>query len=133
MREGESHHISLNLTLSKDFIKRALHVDDYHRSNDYLEAELQAPGLNVDGEKRRRIFEASPLPIISWTCHFPTSGIQAITLMLHVVKSDNSRHLIFMQRRDIEVDSLMNIAWMPILAVVVPIIIAVVQILFKTG
>ncbi|HXY88581.1 MAG TPA: hypothetical protein VEG44_09080 [Candidatus Acidoferrales bacterium] len=131
VREGESHHIFLNLTLSKDFIKRASHIDDRYRSNEYLEAELQAPGLIVDGEKRIRIFEDAPLPIISWTCHFPTIGIQKIAIMINLVKSDHSRRLIFMQRRDIKVDSLMNIAWMPALAVVTPVLIAIAQIVFK--
>ena len=133
VREGESHSISLDLTLSKDFVKRALHIDDHYKSNDYLEAELQAPGLNVDGEKRLRIFEASPLPVISWTCHFPTSGIQTITLMIRVVKSDNSRHVIFMQRRNVKVDSFMNISWAPVLAIVTPILVAVAQGLLKIG
>jgi len=38
-----------------------------------------------------------------------------------------------MQRRDIKVDSLMNIAWMPALTVVTPVLIAIAQIVFKTG
>jgi hypothetical protein len=133
VREGESHSISLDLTLSKDFVKRALHIDDRYKSNDHLEAELQAPGLNVDGEKRLRIFEASPLPVISWACHFPTSGTQTITLMIRVVKLDNSRHVIFMLRHNIKVDSFMNISWMPVLAIVTLVIIAVAQVLLKIG
>jgi hypothetical protein len=133
VREGGSHSISLDLTLSKDFVKRALDIDDCYKSKDHLEAELQAPGLNVDGEKRLRIFEASPLPVISWTCHFPTSGTQTITLMIRVVKLDNSRHVIFMQRRNVKVESFMNISWMPVLAIVTPVLIAVAQVLLKIG
>jgi hypothetical protein len=127
VREGESHSISLDLTLSKDFTS----CDYLCKSNDYLEAELQAPGLNVDGEKRLRIFETSCLSIISWTCHFPTSGVQTITLMIRVVKSNNSRHVIFMQRRNIKVNSLMNISWLPMAMIMAPILAAVVQVLLK--
>ena len=133
VREGESHSISLDLTLSKGFVKRASHVEDHHTSSDYLEAELQAPGLTIDGEKRSRVHETSPLPVITWTCHFPTSGIQTINLLIRVIKPDNSRHVIFMQRRNIKVDSFMNISWAPALAIITPILIAVVQILLKIG
>lgn len=133
VREGESHSISLDLTLSKDFMKRALHSDDHYKSDDYLEAELQAPGLNVDGEKQLRIFETSPLPVILWTCHFPISGIQTITLVIRVVKVDHSRHVIFMQRRKVKVDSFMSISWAPVLAIVTPVLVAVAQGLLKIG
>lgn len=131
VREGESHGISLTLTLSKGFVKRALDIDNHYRSNDYLEAELQAPGLNVDSEKRLRIFETHPLPVISWTCHFPASGIQTITLMIRVVKSDNSRHVIFMQSRNVKVDSFMSASWMPIAVLIAPILATVTQLLLK--
>jgi hypothetical protein len=131
VRAGESHDISLDLTLSKGFVKRASDTDDRYKSNDYLEAELQAPGLNVDGEKRVRIFETSSLPILSWTCHFPSSGIQTITLMLRVVKADTSRHVIFMHRRNVKVDSLLSISWAPVAMLITPILAAVVQVLLK--
>jgi hypothetical protein len=131
VREGESHSISLDLKLSKGFVKRALDIDDHYKSNDYLEAELQAPGLNVDGEKRLRIFETSSLPVASWTCYFPTSGVQTITLMIRVVKSDNSRHVIFMQSRNVKVNSLMNISWVPICILTAPFLAAAVQVLLK--
>lgn len=131
VRAGESHGISLDLTLSKGFVKRASDTDDRYKSNDYLEAEIQAPGLNVDGEKRVRIFETSSLPVISWTCLFPTSGIQTITLLLHIVKSDTSRHVIFMHRRNVKVDSLLSISWAPTAMLLAPILAAVVQVLLK--
>jgi len=63
----------------------------------------------------------------------PTSGIQTIKLMIRVVKPDNSRHVIFMKRRNVKVDSFMNISWAPALAIVTPVLIAVAQALFKIG
>lgn len=131
VREGESHSISLDLKLSKGFVKRPSHVEDHHTSSDYLEAELQSPGLTVDGEKRSRVHETSPSTVITWTCHFHTSGIQTINLLLRIIRPDNSRHVIFTQKHNVKVDSFMNVSWAPALAIIVPILIAIVQILLK--
>jgi len=131
VREGESHSTSLDLTLSKDFVKRTSHVEDHYASRDYLEAELQSPGLTVDSEKRSRVHETSPLSVITWVCHFPTSGIQTINLVLRVIKPDNSKHVIFTQRENVKVDGFMSASWVAAISIVSPILIAAVQILLK--
>lgn len=127
VRAGHSYHISFDLTPSKGFVKRASHVEDHYASSEYLEAELQAPGLTVDGEKQSRVHETSPLPVITWTCYFSASGIQTINLLIRVIKPDNSRHLVFRQHHTVKVDNLLNISWAPMLAFISPILVALVQ------
>ncbi|MGZ4940471.1 MAG: hypothetical protein ACXVIF_07050 [Halobacteriota archaeon] len=131
VRTGHSYHIALDLTPSKGFMNRASHVEDHHASREYLETELQAPGLTVDGEKLSRVHETSPLPVTMWTCHFSESGIQTINLLIRVIKPDNSRHLVFRQHHIVEVDNLLNISWAPIAILIAPILAAVVQALLK--
>ena len=65
VRTGHSYHMVLDLTPSKGFMKPASHVEDHHASSEYLETELQAPGLTVDGEKLLTFQETSPLPVIT--------------------------------------------------------------------
>ncbi len=131
VRAGDSHSISLDLTLSKGFVKRASPVEDYHASSDYLEAELQAPGLTVDGDKQSRVHEISPLPVITWTCHFSASGNQTINLLIRVIKPNNSRHLVFRHHHTVKVNSLFSISWAPIVAFITPFLVIVVQVVLK--
>lgn len=132
VRAGESYRISFDVELSKDFTRRLSFMDDPYKSDSFLEAELQAPGLNIDSEKRLRIHETSSLPIITWTCHFPTSGIQTINLVINEIRlPDYSRHVIFMQEREVKVDSFLSISGELVLTVVTPILIAVAQVLLK--
>lgn len=131
VRKGHSHHIVLDLTLSKGFMKRASHVEDNYTSDEYLETELQAPGLTVDGERLSRIHQTSPLPVITWTCLFSASGIQTINLLIRVIKPDNSRHLVFRQHHTVEVDNILNISCGAIVMLIAPILAVVVQALLK--
>jgi len=131
VRTGHSHHIVLDLTLSKGFMKRASHVEDNYASSEYLETELQAPGLTVDGERLSRVHETSPLPVITWTCLFSASGIQTINLLIRVIKPDNVRHLVFRQHHTVAVDNILNISWGPIAMIIAPILAVVVQVLLK--
>jgi hypothetical protein len=127
VRVGNSLSVSLDLTLSKDFVS----TDHLCKSSDYLETELQAVELKVDGEKRVRICETSPLRIAGWNCSFPTSGTHTMNLLINVVKRDNSRHLVFMQNHTVKVDSLLSISWAPILALITPILATVVQTMLR--
>jgi len=131
VRTGHSYHMVLDLTPSEGFMKRASHVEDHHASREYLETELQAPGLTVDGEKLLTFQETSPLPVITWTCHFRESGIQTISLLIRVIKLDNSRHLVFRQHHTVVVDNLLNISWAPIAILISPILAAAVQALLR--
>ena len=131
VRTGHSYHIALDLTPSQGFLKRASHVEDHHAFNEHLETELQAPGLAVDGEKLSRVHETSPIPVLTWTCHFSSSGIQTINLLIRVIKPDNSRDLVFRQHHTVEVDNLLNISWAPVAMVIAPMLAAVVQALLK--
>jgi len=138
VRENDSHTVSLELKLSKDFLKRGSHVNEQRSRNnfsctssDYLEAELQAVGINVDDQKRLRICENSLLPITTWSCSFTKSGIHTMNLMISIVTPDNSRRLIFMQNHAVNVDSFLSISWAPIVTLVTPILIVIVQVLLK--
>ena len=135
VRVDTSHNISLELKLAADFIGRASKIDYPYKSTDYLETELQGVGLNVDGEKRLRIYETSPLPITTWSYSFIKSGIQTITLLITVVKTpDNSRDVVFTQKREVNVDSVLSniiASWVPAFALITPILVVVVQTLLK--
>jgi len=127
---GDSHSIPLDLTLSEGFASGG-HLG---KSNEYLEAELKAVGLEFDGEKRVRILEGSPLSVIIWNCRFVESGNYTIDFLLHLVKpSNNSRHLIFSHTHDVNVTSILSVSGAPVLALVVPIVVAVVQALLKVN
>jgi hypothetical protein len=128
VRVGDSHSILLDLKLSESIVKRASGTDGSCESSDYLEANLQAAGLNVDGESRQRICEDSPLPTTIWNCSFPSSGIQTINLLIDEVKSvRNRRHVVFAQKHEIKVDNFLGVSWKPVLALVTPFLAAVVS------
>lgn len=135
VRVDTSHSISVELKLAKDFLGRSSKTEYPYKSSDYLEAELQGVALNVDGEKRLRVYETSPLPIITWSYSFVKSSIQTITLMMTVVKTlDNSRDVVFTQKNEVYVDSVLNnlvISWVPALALITPILVVVVQTLLR--
>ena len=122
---GDSHSISLDLTLSKDFVS----TDHLCKCSDYLEAELQAVGLKVDGEKRLRICETSPLLITGWNCIFPSSGTHTMNLMINVVKRDSSRSLIFMQEHAVKVEGFLSGSGGSILALLTPFFLTIIQFL----
>lgn len=132
VRVGYSYNIPLDLGLSKDFKKRP-HGDCSYTRGDCLEVELQGVELKIDGEKRLKICDASPLLTTTWNCSFPTSGNHAMNLMINVVKQDNSRHLIFTQAQDIEVSSLLSVSWAPVFTLVVPSLTAVMNALKVSG
>ena len=123
VRMDDSHNISLDLTLSEDFVS----TDNLCKSGDYLEAELQGVELKVDGEKRLKICEASPLPITGWNCSFATPDTHTMNLIINTVKRDNSRGLIFKYAHDVKVHSFWSVSLVPILTLVIPILVAVIQ------
>lgn len=132
VRVGDSHHIPLDLTFSKDFVERCSHVEDPHASGEYLEAELKGVGLEVDSEKRLRICETSPLPVTTWNCRFSKSGTHTINLFINLVTPPNNlRHLIFMHHDTVKVNSLFSISWAPIVAFITPILVIMMQVLLK--
>lgn len=137
VRIGDSYSVPLDLTLSECFKSGFYHHTNgrHHykrRSSDYLEAELQAVGLKVDGEKRVQIYETSQIPLTTWNCRFVESGTHTINIMIHLVKSyNNSRNLIFSKTHDVKVSSLLAASLLPALTLVVPIVVVVVQALLK--
>ena len=124
VNKGDSYNIPLDLTISEDFSGYYLSKT----SSDYLEAELQAVGLEVDGEKQVRIYETSQIPLTTWNCRFAESGIHAINFMIHLVKpSNNSRSLIFSQTHDVKVRSFLSASLLPVLTLIIPILVVVLQ------
>ena len=133
VRVGDSHSISLYLKLSNDFVSRACSGNCSYESGDYLEAELQAIELKVDTDKKRlKVCETSPIPITNWNCSFPTPGWHTINLMINVVKQiDNSRDIVFAQQHNVKVESLLNASIAPMVAIITPVLIALVQAFLK--
>ncbi len=131
---NDSYCVPLSLRLSKSFLKRGSLENFRYDSNDYIEAELQGVGLEVDSDKRSKICEDSPLPITTWSCCFIKPGIQTITLTINAVKSsNNSRHVLFVQKHAVKVNSFRNISLAPALAIITPILITVLQAFLKAG
>jgi len=115
---GDSYIIPLDLKLNDVFVK----------SGDYLEAELQAAGIEVKDKNQLRVNAASPVPVTAWNCRFAESGTHTLNLMIHAAKPNSSMgDLIFMQTQDVKVSSFLSASLVPILALVVPILAAVVQ------
>jgi hypothetical protein len=138
VRENESHTVSLELKFSEDFLERGSQVNEQRSRNnlsctssDYLEAEIRAVGLNVDGEKRRRICENSPLSVTNWSCAFTKSGVHRMNLTINTVTPDNPSRLIFMQHHTVKVDNLLSVSWAPIVAFTSPMLAIVVQVVLK--
>jgi len=131
VRAGDTHSLFLDLTLSSDFKKRP-HGDCSYNSSDYLEAEVQAIGLNVRGEERLRISETSLLPVTTWVYSFAKSGINTINLKINVVKpADNSRDTIVIHTHKVKVHSFLSISLSPMLALITPILVLLLQTLLR--
>jgi hypothetical protein len=126
---GDSHDISLYVKLSDDFTNRACSGQCYYESGDYIEAELQAVELKVDNEKKRmKICETSPIPITTWNCSFPTPGWHTINLVINVIKhNDNAKDIIFAQKHKVKVDRLLSASIAPVVAIITPILLSVIQ------
>ena len=95
--------------------------------DEYVEVELQAAGLTVDGDKQVRLCETSPLPTVVWDCYFPTAGNRTINLVISRVKlRDNLRgaikEVVFTQDYGIKVDDLLRISWQPVLLIILSIV-----------
>jgi hypothetical protein len=134
VREDDSHSILLDLTPSKEFVERDSQADFPYKSSDYLEAEIQTIGRVAGGEKRLKCCETSPLPTITWLVSFRQRGIHTINLKISVIRPpDQSRDVVFMHQHTVKVDSLLSISWAPVLAFIMPILVAVVQVLLKEG
>lgn len=125
VRVGDSYNISLDLILNNKF--REACGTGGHKFKDYLEAELQAVGLEVNREKRLKICEDSSLPIIGWNCIFLRPGTHTINLVFNLVKCSDSRDLIFMHKHTVKVDSFLGGSWMSMLALITPIFLGLLQ------
>jgi len=101
---------------------------------DYLEAEIQAIGLDVVGDKKLKCRDTSSLATTTWILSFKQSGIHTINLMISVIRPpDHSRDVVFMHQHTVKVDSFLSVSWKPAFAFISPIIVTAVQILLKGG
>lgn len=132
VRANDTHSSSFDVTFSDNFIARASSGNYPYKSSDYLEAEIQAVGLDVRAEERLRISETSPLPTTTWVYSFTKSGINTINLKINVVKPPhNLRDVIFMHEHNVKVDSFLSVSLVPVLTLIVPILVVVVQALLR--
>nr|QNO50568.1 hypothetical protein HGEBJNHG_00043 [Methanosarcinales archaeon ANME-2c ERB4] len=106
---GDSHSISINLNPAfwipptgteplriqdtrsgKSIVVQILRDSSLEQ---FLEIELLAAGLTVDGEKKQRQpLTSQPLPYC-WNCHFPNSGDHRLSLILRLVSSSGTIEL----------------------------------------
>jgi hypothetical protein len=134
VRENESHPLWLVVKPSEDFTKRGSDENKSanYTSSDYLEAELQGVGLAVDGPRQVKILETSPLPVATWSCAFTKAGVQTINLLVKVVKHPNNKtQLLFMLNHEVHVASFLTISLAPIIALIGPILVVLVQVLVR--
>lgn len=105
---GDSHCISINLkpTFSILYCEEPLRIHDSKSGKvivlqiqrnssleQFLEIQLLAAGLVIDGDKMQR--QSLTLPALSyyWNCYFPNSGDHKISLIIRVVSQSNSIEL----------------------------------------
>lgn len=100
--EGDSHSISIGLKPSSRAVTtdaQPLDIQDargdtsiwlrIHRDSrlrQFLEIELLAAGLEIDGERRLRQDLSLPSLSYHWSCYFPNSGNHTLTLILRLVR-----------------------------------------------
>ena len=93
---NDSREAAVRLILRTDGLKLADAVEIVHRKStgltfelslgkdsivEYLEAEILAAGIAVDGAKRQRVsFSTSEVEEFVWNCHFRNSGVFEITI-----------------------------------------------------
>ena len=129
VRKDDTYGSSLDVTLSDKFITKASSENNPYKSNDHLEAEIKAIGLDVGGAERLRISESSSsLPTTTWIFSFKQSGVHTIHLKINVISlPDQSRDVVFMHEHTVKVDSFLSISSKPVLAFIMPIILTVMR------
>ncbi|MGZ4852499.1 MAG: hypothetical protein ACXV3D_04845, partial [Halobacteriota archaeon] len=60
------------------------------KHREYLEAEIQAAGVEVSGEKKLRLPDCFTTQNILWSCRFPHTGKHTVTLSLNKVEPKKS-------------------------------------------
>jgi len=89
----------------------------------HLEVELQAAGLNVDGERRVKLCPSSSLSSSIWSGCLSSTGEHTISLILSVISprtpiSLETKDVIFHLEHTIHVEGLLSASWLPILTIV---------------
>jgi hypothetical protein len=89
-------------------------------SSAYLEAEIQAAGLQIDGEKRLKLPDRFCTQRVSWNCYFPDTGERTITFKLNKGSSVNdTKDAIFDTSFAVKVISPFRASIQPALAVII--------------
>jgi len=120
VRSGDSQSLLLDLQLSDGFLKRPRHL----WTSDSAVAELQAAGIDIDGEKRSTIFESSSP--ITWSCGFSSSGRKTINLIISHKVTNDSSEVLLESELEVTVNSFLSVAWAPALALITPILVVLV-------
>ena len=79
---------SKNITLRIDGVKTGFDTKDVH-----LEVELQAAGLKSEGDKKKILPLNEHNLSYCWNCHFATSGVHEISLILRLISKDSIEQL----------------------------------------
>jgi len=147
VRANNSYSIPLYLKLCENFASRCSSINfpdtsdvnfpytaaNFPRKSGYLEADIQAVGLHIVGNKKLIISETSPLSV-TWNGCFTQPGSHVMSLAINVVMpADNSRHLIFRREHVVKVDSFLSVSWAPMIALITPILVTVIQFLLRGG
>jgi hypothetical protein len=107
--EDDSHSMSISLKPTFEIPSEGyepFHVEDARTGKSiairiqrdssleqFLEIELLAAGLTVDGEKRQRQNLNGPVLSYRWNCYFPNSGNHMITLVIRLASESDTIQL----------------------------------------
>lgn len=131
VHKGDAQSIFLDLTRSELCQGGGSALDIGSNHNDLLEVEIQAAGLQIDGDKRVVACETSSLSTSTWNCSFPNAGTQAINLLISLTQAPNHRDIIFAYKHDIRVDNFLSESWKPLIAILTPIFPVVISALLR--
>lgn len=114
---GSSHNIIFRYAFSPSCVLQ-LHKKPNEASKEYVEAELQAAAIKVDGEKKLRLCGTSPLPISTWNCQFQERGTQMLSLTLREVDAAaETQNVVFAFEHSVKIRGRLTASVEPVVAI----------------
>jgi len=115
---GSSHNIRLQFTFSATCGHHDTEAESVEAAAEYVEAEVQAAALKVDGEKRLRLCDTSPLPATTWNCQFLESGAHTLNLIVsEIYSATETRNVVFAFEHKFKVKGAVMTSVQPVVAI----------------
>ncbi|MGZ4846792.1 MAG: hypothetical protein ACXV3D_02805 [Halobacteriota archaeon] len=116
---GSSHNIILQFVFS-NACSSPQDAGSNRASDEYVEAELQAAAVKVDGEKRLRLCDTSPLPVSTWSCHFTESGRQTLNLIISEIDATTkTQNVVFTFEHKVDIKGALITSVQPVIAIMI--------------